>query len=105
MLHNEKLQLYLRLGLKIKIIKIHRILEFNQLQCLKPHIEFNTQKRTEAEKNNVKDGEALYKLMNNVIYGKNNRKLQKQNQCKTSKQRKRLFKLYMKTKLHVAQNI
>ena len=67
-IHYENLQFYLRLGLKLK--KIHRVLEFNQSQWLKPYIEFNTQKRIEAEKNNDKDGKALYKLMNNAIYGK-----------------------------------
>ena len=46
------------------------MLEFNQSQWLKPYIEFNTQKRIEAEKNNGKDGKVLYKLMNNAIYGK-----------------------------------
>ena len=30
----------------------------------------NTQKRIEAEKNGDKDGKALYKLMNNAVYGK-----------------------------------
>ena len=67
-LHYENLQLYLRLGLKLK--KIHCILEFNQSQQLKSYIEFNTQKRIEAEKNKEIDGKELYKLMNNAIYGK-----------------------------------
>ena len=61
----ENLQLYLRLGLKLK--KIHRVLEFNQSQWLKPYIKFNTQERIETEKNNEKDRKALYKLMNNAI--------------------------------------
>ena len=39
-LHFENLQLYLRLGLKLK--NIHRVLEFSQSQWLKPYIEFNT---------------------------------------------------------------
>ena len=61
-------QLYLRPGLNLK--KIHRVLEFNQTQWLKPYIEFNTQKRIEAEKNEDKDRKALHKLMNNAIYDK-----------------------------------
>ena len=68
MLHYENLQLYMRLRLKLK--NIHRLLEFNQSQWLKPCIEFNTQKIIETEKNGDKDGEVLYKLMNNVIYRK-----------------------------------
>ena len=68
MIHYEKLQLYLRVGLKL--IKIHRVLEFNQSQWLKQYIKFNAQKRIEAKKNNDKDGKALHKLMNNAMYGK-----------------------------------
>ena len=41
-LHYENLQLYLRLRLKLK--KIHCILELNQPQWLKPYVEFNLQK-------------------------------------------------------------
>ena len=46
--HYENLQLYLRLGMKLR--KIHHIVEFNQSQWLKPYVEFNTQERIEAEK-------------------------------------------------------
>ena len=35
---------------------------------MKPYIEFTTQKRIEAEKNNDKDGKTIYKLTNNAIY-------------------------------------
>ena len=55
---------------RLKLKKVHHVLKFNQSQWLKPYTETNTQKRIEAEKNNDKDGKALYKLMNNVIYGK-----------------------------------
>ena len=37
---------------------------------LKQYVELNIQKRIEAEKNDDKDGKALYKLMNNAVYGK-----------------------------------
>ena len=46
------------------------VLEFNQSQWLKQFIKFNTQKKIEAGKKNDKDGKALYKLINNAIYGK-----------------------------------
>ena len=52
MIYYENLELYSKLGLKLK--KVHCILEFNQSQkpykTLKPYIEFNTRKRVEAEK-------------------------------------------------------
>ena len=67
MLHYQNLQLYLRLGLKHQ--KIRRVLEFNQLQWLKPYVEFNTQKRIEAGKNEDKDGKTLHKLMNKAVHG------------------------------------
>ena len=48
-----------------------RVLEFNQSQWLKQYLELNTKKGIEAEKKTGnKDGKALYKLMNNFVYGK-----------------------------------
>ena len=67
-LHYENMKLYLRLRLKLKYI--HRVLEFNQLQWLKPYIEFHTQKRIEVEKNGDKDEKTLFKLMINAVFGK-----------------------------------
>ena len=75
MIDYENLQLYLRLGSKPK--KIHCILELNQSRRLKQHVELNTQKRIEAEKNGYQDGKALNKLMNNAVYGKAKENLRK----------------------------
>ena len=55
-IHYENLQRYLRLRLKLK--KIHRLLEFNQSQWLKHYVEFNRQKIIEPEENGYKDGKA-----------------------------------------------
>ena len=43
---------------------------------------FNTQKGIEAEKNGDKDGKALYKLMNNIVYEKTMENLRNRNAVK-----------------------
>ena len=74
-LHYENLQLYLRLGLKLKNTSS---LYYNSISCdsrnhmsnlTHRHTHTHTQ-RKETEKNGDKDGKALYKLMNNAVYGK-----------------------------------
>ena len=62
-------------------------------------------KKIEAEKNGDEDGKALYKSMNNAIYGKLWKTREIKSRCKTHKQQKRLFKIYIKTKLYFAENI
>jgi len=63
--HYRNLQFYLAMG--VKLVKIHKILEFDQSRWQKPYIDFNTAKRQVAANAFEKD---LYKLMNNSIYGK-----------------------------------
>ena len=55
---------------KIEAKKINRVLEFIQWEWLKPYGEFNTQKMIEAGENSGKEGNAFYKLLNNVVHGK-----------------------------------
>ena len=51
----------------IEVVKIHKILDFEQSRWLKPYIDFNTSKRQAATSSFEKD---LFKLLNNSVYGK-----------------------------------
>jgi len=63
--HFWTVQQALQLGLKV--VKVHRILQFGQSLWLKPYIESNTNRRAKAESDFEKD---FFKLMNNSIFGK-----------------------------------
>ena len=64
-LHYWNFQLYLSLGLKVK--RIIRGIKFKQKAFMKPYIDFNSQKRAQAQ--NAFDVN-FCKLMNNSVYGK-----------------------------------
>ena len=64
-IHYRNLQYCLPQGLMLT--KVHRILEFEQSDWMKPYIDFNTQKRKEATNESDKN---LFKLLNNAVYGK-----------------------------------
>ena len=66
-IHHEKLQLYSRLELKLKIYICIRIQSISMAKtiCWIQHT-----KKNRKEKNEDKDEKALYTLMNNAAYGK-----------------------------------
>ena len=87
-----------------KLKKIHRVLISNQSQWLKPYVEFNTQKEIDAEINVDKDGRTLYKLMNNAVYSITMENLRNRIDVRLLT-KKCLFKMDIRTKLHVTENI
>jgi len=62
-LYLKNLQLYTQLGLNV--LKIHRVLAFDQKAFLAPYILFNAEKRQQARLDFEKD---LYKLLSNAVY-------------------------------------
>ena len=64
-LHIKNCQQYLSLGLEL--VKVHRVLEFDQSPWLKPYIEKNIEGRRQAKSSFMKN---FYKLMINSIFGK-----------------------------------
>lgn len=88
----------------IRSKKLHLVLELDQSKKLNPYIEFNTQKRIEAEKNADKDGKAFYKLINNAVFDKTMENVRNRVKVKLVKNKIN----YLKTKskpIYVAEKI
>ena len=64
-MHIKVLKQALNSGLVFK--KVHRVIQFNQKDWLKPYINMNTKRRKEAKNNFEKD---FFKLMNNSVFRK-----------------------------------
>ena len=62
-------------------------------------------KEYKQKRNKDKDGKTLYKLMNNVIYGKTMEILRNMNDVKLVKNEKDYLKMYITAKPYVEQNI
>ena len=93
--HINALKQALNHGLKLK--KIHRVIEFNHKEWLKPYIDMNTELRKVA-KNDFEKG--LFKLMNNSVFGKTMENIRKHRDIKLVTTDKKRGKLVSEPNYH-----
>ena len=83
---------------RLKLKKIHRIIEFNQGAWLKPYIYMNTKLRKLASNDFQKD---FFKLMNNAVFGKTMENIRKHRDIKLVTTDKKRSKLVSEPNYHV----
>ena len=87
---------------RIKLKKIHRIIEFNQKARVKPYIDMNTELRKLAKDDFEKD---LFKLMNNAVFGKTMENIRKHRDIKLVTADKKGNKLVSEPNYHTMNYI
>ena len=93
--HINSLKKAINHGLKLK--KIHRVIEFNQKEWLKPYIDMNTELGKAVKNDFEKD---LFKLMNNSVFGKTMENIRKHRNIKLVTTDKKRIKLVSEPNYH-----
>ena len=94
-IHVNSLKQALNHGLKFK--KIHRVIEFNQKEWLKPYIDMNNELRKATKNDFEKD---LFKLMNNSVFRKTMENIRKHRDIKLVTADKKRSKLVSEPNYH-----
>ena len=84
------------------IKKVHRIIEFNQEEWLKPDIDLNTELRKIAKNDFEKD---FFKLMSNAVFGKTMKNVRKHRDIKLVTTEKKRSKLVSEPNYHTMNYI
>ena len=97
-MHIRVLKQALNHGLVLR--KVHRIIQFNQKDWLKPYIDMNTKLRKEVKNDFEKD---FFKLMNNSVFGKTMKNVRKHRDVKLATTDEKRNKLVSDPNYHTAK--
>ena len=97
--HIKVLKQALNHGLVFK--KVHRVIQFNQKDWLKPYIDMNTKLRKEAKNDFEKD---FFKLMNKSVFGKTMENVRKHRDIKLVTTDEKRNKLVSEPNYHTAKH-
>ena len=81
----------------LRLINVHRVIEFNQEPWLKPYIDMNTELRKEAKND-------FFKLMNNSVFGKTMENVRKHRDIKLVTTEKMRLKLVSEPNYHTTKH-